>query len=452
MTTLARPTTAALRRAPRPADALTPTPDPRSHDDAEQELAVLGGAGLRALWQPVLDLDTMRPVAVEALARGPVGTRWEFPDALFGRAAALGRTGQLDASCRRTALRAAVAGGVTGPATLFLNAEPEGLGADPSAGVEAELAELARRGVRVVLEITERDLTRHPAELLCAVARVRARGWSIALDDVGAERASLALMPFLAPDIIKLDLRLIQARTTVEIAETVNAVLAQAERTGAVILAEGIETPEHLALARSMGATLGQGWLLGRPAPLDPAARWAQLQLPTAAELGLGAEHCAPTSTPWDLVAASSRVRTSTKPLLVAMSLTLERQASAGGEAVVVLGTFQQDGYVTAHTRTRYAALARTAAFAAIFGVGVGTAPAPDVRGVDLAPGCELAQQWDVVVVGPHFAAALIARDHQDDPDEVGQDGRTFDYAVTYDRDTVLAAARNLMGRVTARA
>ena len=37
---------------------------------------------------------------------------------------------------------------------------------------------------------------------------------------------------------------------------------------GAVILAEGIETPAHLAAARSIGATLGQGWHFGHPEPL----------------------------------------------------------------------------------------------------------------------------------------------------------------------------------------
>ena len=46
-----------------------------------------------------------------------------------------------------------------------------------------------------------------------------------------------------------------------------NAVNAHAERTGAVVLAEGIETEEHLATARALGATLGQGWYFGRPGP-----------------------------------------------------------------------------------------------------------------------------------------------------------------------------------------
>ena len=52
-----------------------------------------------------------------------------------------------------------------------------------------------------------------PAELLAAVERLRARGWGVALDDVGADHRSLALMPFVRPDVIKLDLRLVQANS-----------------------------------------------------------------------------------------------------------------------------------------------------------------------------------------------------------------------------------------------
>ena len=118
----------------------------------------------------------------------------------------------------------------------------------------------------MVVELTERALTDRPAEVLAAVAWLRERGCGIALDDVGVDERSLALMPFLAPDVIKLDMSLIQARGATPVAARVlNAVAAEAERSGAVLLAEGIETEEHLARARAVGATLGQGWLFGRP-------------------------------------------------------------------------------------------------------------------------------------------------------------------------------------------
>src|SRR5204863_14985 len=99
----------------------------------------------------------------------------------------------------------------------------------------------------------------------------REGGWGIALDDVGTDATSLALMPFLDPDVIKLDLRLIQDTPTEDLAEVVNAVNAEAERSNLTILSEGIETEEHVRTSLAFGATLGQGWMFGKPAPLpDP--------------------------------------------------------------------------------------------------------------------------------------------------------------------------------------
>jgi hypothetical protein len=55
--------------------------------------------------------------------------------------------------------------------------------------------------------------------------------------------------------------------------------------------------------------------------------------------------------------------------------------------------------------------------------------------------------EWTVAVVGPHDAAALIARDRGD----TGPDSdRTFDYVITHDRATVISAARSLMQHIGA--
>ena len=71
-----------------------------------------------------------------------------------------------------------------------------------------ELSELALGRFPIFVELTERALIDDPAQLLAAVARMRALGAGIALDDVGADPRSLALMPFLAPEVIK---RVVQA-------------------------------------------------------------------------------------------------------------------------------------------------------------------------------------------------------------------------------------------------
>ena len=113
--------------------------------------------------------------------------------------------------------------------------------------------------------------------MLRALTRLRSAGWGIALDDVGGDSRSLALMSILYPDVIKLDLRLLAERRPEDVARVVTAVGAEAERRHATVLAEGIDSDEQLATARAYGATLGQGYLLGAagsrcPAPL-PARR-----------------------------------------------------------------------------------------------------------------------------------------------------------------------------------
>jgi predicted signal transduction protein with EAL and GGDEF domain len=99
-----------------------------------------------------------------------------------------------------------------------------------------------------------------------------------------------AVQPFVRPDLIKLDMRLLRGRTTAEAAHIVNSVRARAERTDAVVLAEGIETNKHAREAVAAGATLGQGFLFGHPgplpSPLPPPGRAIPLRPARAAGAG----------------------------------------------------------------------------------------------------------------------------------------------------------------------
>lgn len=400
--------------------------------------ALLEGGSLRAVYQPIVELGTKAVVAYEALARGPEGSHLERPDVLFAAARAAGLLGELDWECRGAAFRGALDAQLFPPTALFVNVEPESLVTARPAHL-AEVRMRAEAELRIVVEVTERALTKDPAGLLQAVSRARAAGFAIALDDVGADPASLALMPFLEPDVIKLDLRLIQDRTTGEVAGVVNAVLAQAERSGATILAEGIETEEHRERALAMGATLGQGWLFGRPGPLPAVQATGGMTFPgrTGPVAGGG--------TPFEV---ASRVRTparASKRLLLPMSEHLERHALTAVDPPVLLATFQAARHFTPATGRRYDELSRYCSFVAAIGVGLSAEPAHGVRGAALGAQDPLAGEWVVAVVGPHFAGALIARDLGDqgpDPD------RRFDVVITHDRTLAVSTARSLMERV----
>ena len=85
-------------------------------------------------------------------------------------------------------------------------------------------------------------------------------------------------------------------------------------------------------------------------------------------------------------------------------------------------------------------------AFVGVFGEEVDEHPAPGVRGADLRGRSELAREWNVLVIGPHFAGGFVARDLGDEgPDEA----RRFDFAMTFDRELVSAAAAILMHHVS---
>lgn len=222
--------------------------------------------GVRPVFQPIVDLVTGDILAVEALARGPAGSPLEFPDALFAAAIEAGLLTELDQLCCARALEVARDAGPVTPPLVFVNAEPAGL-TRPMSG---ELQAVVYGGLpfRIVLEFTERALTSHPGELLHVADLVHRAGNAVALDDVGADPASLAFLPLVEPEVVKLDMHLLRDPYSAATHAIAGSVSAYADRTGATVLAEGVETTDDAVNALALGARWGQGWLFGRPGPL----------------------------------------------------------------------------------------------------------------------------------------------------------------------------------------
>lgn len=406
-----------------------------------EELARAVGE-VRAVYQPIVRLSDRRTVGYEALVRGPRGSATEAPEQLFAIARRLGLELTLDWECRRVALEGALEAGLGGGRAIFVNVEPSSAGNAPPAGM-IELLDAAVESFPVVVELTERALTARPTELLTLVDRAREHGARIALDDVGADPRSLALLPFLSPEVIKLDLGLIRNVPSRQLADVVHAVNAEAERSGAIVLAEGIESEAHLRRALALGATHGQGWLFGRPGPLPADAAQPSAEAPTAP----GPRLADAVQTPFEVVTEVRETRRGDKALLLELSRAIEEQVAGQGTAAVILSTFQEAEFFSAKTARRYAQLAEHAAMVAALGVGLPEEPGRGIRGVALDSAEALRGEWDVTVLGPHFAAAFVARDLGDRGPDFK---RRFDFALTYDRELATRAALAMMRRVAA--
>jgi EAL domain-containing protein (putative c-di-GMP-specific phosphodiesterase class I) len=388
---------------------------------------------LQPVFQPIVDLSTMATVGAEALARWPQLA--VTPDFAFHQARELGRVGELDAACRNAALDDALAHGLPERFSLFVNLEPSTISAESA----RQLIDRTAGKFTVVAEITERALTTRPAELLRAVHELREADCAIALDDVGAVPESLALLHFLAPSVVKLDISLVQRWPEGEQGAILAAVAAYAERTGARILAEGVETEDHLEQALALGATLGQGWYFARPgslgvlsSPEEPLFE-PQLVRRTPSSPFAGVD--------------PSKTRVGKKGLLLAISHHLESQGLYLETPPVVMGAFQDAERFTPDTARRYELLAERCSLVAALGVGLAQEPAPGVRGVELSLDDPVRGEWVVAIVGTHYLGALIAKDLGDD-DSVADRDRRFSFVVTHDHETVLAAARSLLERV----
>ena len=237
-----------------------------SVDEATALQTVLDQRLLRAVFQPIVALETGRIIGYEGLIRPTRGT-FSDPGAMFHAAEACGRTIELDRVCLETVAMAAAS--IPADRWVSLNLSPRTLEA-PEFNALALCRQLARLGLpsqRIVLELTEREAVEDLERLRHNLEGLRALGVRVAADDVGAGNAGLRLLSLVPFDVVKIDLSLVQdaatRQTSAEILETLQEL---ASRRGAMVIAEGLETAHQLKVVRAAHIEAAQGYLLGRPA------------------------------------------------------------------------------------------------------------------------------------------------------------------------------------------
>jgi diguanylate cyclase (GGDEF)-like protein len=245
-------------------------------DQRDTVRQLIDAGAITTAFQPIWDLTTGTLLGFEALGRPDPSYALSGPAEAFDVAEQIGRVHDLDVICVHSALR--MVDELPNDALLFLNLAPQTLDLDAD---DNDWLKLAVEGAglplhRVAVEVTERFGARTASVVKC-LARLRAQGFKLALDDVGTGNAGLEMLRKVGAEFVKIDRSIVVGAATEPNARAVLLAMATfASQTGSFVIAEGIEDEETLAFLRSMDdpglrpghlVQGGQGYGLGRPSP-----------------------------------------------------------------------------------------------------------------------------------------------------------------------------------------
>ena len=217
-------------------------------------------------FQPIVDVETGRTFAFEALVRGSQG---ESAAEVLAKVTPQNRYG-FDQQCRVAAIEGAVAAGILATeAKLSINFLPNAV-YSPVACIQLTLKTASATGFptdRLIFEFTEHEEMADTGHVGNIVDSYRKMGFGTAIDDFGAGYAGLGLLAKFQPDFIKLDMELIRAiDSSMPRRLIVESVIRMCCKFGIVVMAEGVETAAEYYTLRKLGIRYMQGYLIARPA------------------------------------------------------------------------------------------------------------------------------------------------------------------------------------------
>ncbi|HXI58421.1 MAG TPA: EAL domain-containing protein [Polyangia bacterium] len=225
---------------------------------------------LSTLWvayQPIISWSGQNVFAYEALVRNEEPTL-RSPQDLFEAAERLGRLRELGRMIRDRVASKVV--DLPQPGLVFVNVHALELEDDSLYSPAGALSPFASR---VILEITERAPLERINDVSGRVAQLRAMGYRIAVDDLGAGYAGLTSFAQLEPEVVKVDMSLIRGldRSPTK-QKLVHSIVGLCRGLGIQMIAEGIETEPERDTLISLGGDLCQGYLFARPGRAFPTA------------------------------------------------------------------------------------------------------------------------------------------------------------------------------------
>ena len=256
------------------------------HDDAinkirlEREIkdAITRGE-FELFFQPVVALDRRAISGFEALIRWRHPEKGMIPPDRFiptaedsGLIVEIGRWVMVEACAALSVLEA---GRTAGGKPLFMTVNVSGrefIEPDFLDAVDSVLAASPVDPAHVTLEITESMLISDPDLAAARLSACAARGLAIALDDFGTGYSSLSYLTRFPIHKLKVDQSFIRKMNDDPgVAQIVRAIVTLAKGLGMAVIAEGVETVAQMRPLVALGVDYGQGWLFGKPMPLENA-------------------------------------------------------------------------------------------------------------------------------------------------------------------------------------
>jgi len=234
---------------------------------------LLESRGVRPYLQPIVHLHDREVLGVELLSKAEFDGRLIDPGELFQIAEFVGREHELSELCRERGGEAVQSGSPSLAPTidkLFVNTHPREL--EFGDRLLDSLAALSRvmTGSQIVVEIHEASITdrRQIRELHAAL---RGFGAQLAFDDFGTGHSRLIEIADAPPDYLKFDVQFVRRLDSASDSRRsmVKHLVHMTQEMGVTPIAEGVETEAELEACSDAGFDHAQGFLLGRPAPID---------------------------------------------------------------------------------------------------------------------------------------------------------------------------------------
>ena len=154
---------------------------------------------------------------------------------------------------------------------VTVNVSPQQLASDTFVERTLDLIDTAEPGA-VLLEITETAIMADLDAARRTLSRFREHGVLISLDDFGTSYSSLGALATLPIDAIKIDRVFVDGLVGIKGPDVVAAIVGLARTLDKVTVIEGVETEEQFATLAAIGVDRIQGFLIGRPGPVEDFA------------------------------------------------------------------------------------------------------------------------------------------------------------------------------------